>query len=61
MPNLTSKELEVIEEQLSVERTMMKKFKMYSEICSDPQLKQKCEQIAAMHQAHLTTLSDQLG
>ncbi len=61
MANLTSKELIAIEEQLSLEQTMVKKFKLYSEACTDPQLKQKCEQISAMHQAHFTKLLNQLN
>lgn len=61
MPNLTSKELMAIEEQLSLEQTMVKKFKLYSTACTDPQLKQKCEQISAMHQAHYNKLLNQLN
>ena len=40
MVNLTVKELSVLEKQLVLERNMVKKFKFYSTICSDPQLKQ---------------------
>jgi hypothetical protein len=61
MPNLTSKELMAIEEQLNLEQTVIKKFKLYSSACTDPQLKQKCEQISAMHQAHYNKLLNQLN
>ena len=61
MATLTSKELTAIDDQLSVEENMIKKFKMYSQTCSDPQLKTKCEQIASRHQNHYTRLLNQLG
>ena len=59
MVNLTVKELSVLEKQLVLERNMVKQFKFYSTICSDPQLKQKCEQVSAMHQAHFNQLLNQ--
>lgn len=61
MAKLTAKELYAIEEQLSLEQTMVNKFKLYSETCTDPQLKQKCEQISAMHEAHFSKLLNQLN
>lgn len=61
MPNLTSKELRAIDEQLSLEQTMVKKFKLYAEDCIDPQLKQKCEKISAAHQAHFMKLFNLLN
>lgn len=61
MANLTSKELSAIEDQLNHEQIMVKKFKMYSQACTDPQLKQKCEQISAAHQAHFNKLLSQLN
>lgn len=59
--NLTSKELSAIEDQLSSEATMVKKFRMYAQQCGDAQLKAKCEQIAARHQQHFDRLMSQLG
>ncbi len=61
MAELTSKELSAISDQLSKEETMIKKYKMYAQSMSDPQLKTKCEQIAAKHQNHYTRLLSQLG
>ncbi|HIZ54910.1 MAG TPA: spore coat protein [Firmicutes bacterium] len=61
MANLTTKELSAIDDQLSLEETMIKKYKMFSQSCTDPQLKTKCEQIAAKHQEHYTRLLNQLN
>lgn len=61
MPNLTSKELSAIEDQLSIEKTMVTKYQQYAMSCSDQQLKTKCEQIASKHQSHYTRLLNQLG
>ncbi len=58
---LTSKELGSIEDQLNQEELLVRKFKHYAQCCSDPQLKQKCEQVAAMHQDHFTRLLNQLN
>lgn len=60
MANLTAKELSAITDQLKVEQTMINKFKAYAETMKDPQLKTKCEQIAARHQNHYTRLLSQL-
>ena len=61
MSTITTKELTAIEDQLGMEENMVKKFKMYAQTCTDPQLKTKCEQIAAKHQSHYTRLLNQLG
>lgn len=61
MANLTTKELQAIDEQLSQEQILIKKYKMYAQSSSDPQLKTKCEQIAAQHQNHYTKLLNQLN
>ncbi len=59
--NLTTKELAAIEEQMYHEQLLVKKYKMYSENCKDPQLKQKCEQVAAQHQDHFIRLLNKLS
>lgn len=56
MPNLTSKELTAIEEQLSEEQLLIKKYKLYAQACMDPQMKAKCEEIAGKHQNHYARL-----
>ena len=39
MPNLTAKELSSLEDQLSAEQLLVKKYKSYAVLSSDPQLK----------------------
>lgn len=56
MANLTSKELSLIEDQLGGEQLLIKKFQAYATQCTDPQLKTKCEQVAAKHQDHFNRL-----
>ncbi len=61
MANLTSKELSLIEDLLSMEQNLIKKYSMYSQICTDPQLKTKYEQVAQKHQAHYSSLIGNLN
>ncbi|HIY09002.1 MAG TPA: ferritin-like domain-containing protein [Firmicutes bacterium] len=61
MPDLTSKELTALEDQLTMEQALIKKYKLYAQQCSDPQIRTKCEQIAAKHQNHYTRLLGQLN
>lgn len=61
MPNLTTKELSAIEDQLSLEQTAIKKYRLYASQCTDPQLKAKCEEIANQHQSHYDRLLSQLS
>jgi len=61
MPSgLTSKELTCIEEQLGAEEVLVKKYKTFSSFLTDPQLKNKCVQIAERHQKHFNTLMSYL-
>jgi rubrerythrin len=61
MSNLTTRELTAIEDQLSVEQTLIKKYQMYAQQCTDPQIRTKCQQIAAKHQNHYNRLINHLG
>ncbi|MBC8545938.1 spore coat protein [Clostridiaceae bacterium NSJ-31] len=61
MASITSKELSAIEDQLSAEQTLIKKYKMYAQSATDPQLKSKCEQVAAKHQDHFNKLMGHLS
>ena len=61
MANLTTKELGSIQDQLVREQVVVKKYKMYASQCCDPQLRNKCEQVAARHQNHYNTLLNQLS
>lgn len=61
MSNLTAKELTAIEDQLSSEQNLVKKYKMYAQSVTDPQIKAVCEQIAAKHQNHYARLLNHLN
>lgn len=53
---LTEKELSAIEDQLSGEKLLISKCKAYSQMCTDSEIKQKCDSIAKQHQAHYDKL-----
>ena len=61
MPNLTTKELTGIEDQLSSEKNLVLKFSMYASSTQDPELKSKLNQISDKHQQHFDTLYSLLG
>ena len=61
MANLTSKELSALEDQLSVEQHLVKKYKLYAQQCTDPQIRTKCEEIASKHQSHFSRLLSHLN
>ena len=56
MPNLTEKELDAIEKQLTAEDLLIKKYKSLAVLSQEPQLKTQYEQIAGQHQPHLERL-----
>lgn len=56
MANLTTEELKAIEDQLSAEQLLVKKYKSYAVLSIDPQIKTQCEQIAGRHQSHFDRL-----
>ncbi len=56
MPNLTSKELSALEDQLAGEEILVKKYRSFAEQCTDNALKTKCTSIADTHQKHFNTL-----
>lgn len=60
MANLTAKELAALEDQLNYEQMLVKKFKAYSQVATDPQIKNSCEQIANQHKQHFDTLMGHL-
>lgn len=60
MANLTSKELSALEDQLNCEQMLIKKFKLYSQNATDPQIKVKCEKMAQRHKQHFDTLMGHL-
>lgn len=60
MANLTAKELSAIEDQLNQEQILIKKFKAYAQVATDPQIKYSCEQMANQHKQHFDTLMGHL-
>lgn len=61
MANLTSKELSAIEDQLNCEQMLIKKFKAYAAVATDPQIKASCENMAMRHKQHFDTLMGHLN
>ncbi len=61
MPNLTSKELSALEDQLKAEQLLVKKYQTVAQLTSDPQIRTKCDQIAQKHQEHFNRLMTHLN
>lgn len=53
---LSVRELSFLEEQLMMEKVQVKKYTAYARVTRDPQIKVKCEQLAAKHQSHYERL-----
>lgn len=53
---LTAKELENIGMQLNREQVLVRKYRTFSSICSDTELKRKLGEIADRHQEHFNVL-----
>ena len=60
MANLSEKELSSLNDLLSEEELLVKKFKMLAEQATDPEIKNKLEDISNRHQGHFNTLYSQL-
>lgn len=56
MANLTSKELTALEDQLSYEQTLVKKYRSLADECCDTKLKMDFQRFADKHQQHFNTL-----
>ena len=56
MVNLTSKELTAIEDQLSHEQTLVKKYQAMACLCSDTAIANELNGYARRHQQHFDTL-----
>ncbi len=61
MPNLTSKELTAIEEQLNAEKVLVAKYKQFANETSDVTLANSLNQIANKHQQHYDSLFQYLN
>ena len=60
VPNLTQRELMLLEDQLSVEEQHIKQFQNYAEEASDAEIKNLCTKLAKEHQDHFGRLLKQL-
>jgi len=60
MNDLSEKELSALDDLLSEEELMVKKFKMLSEHTQDAQIKAKFTDISNKHQEHFQSLYSQL-
>lgn len=56
MANLSTKELTALEDQLSQESLLVKKYQTTAQSCTDPALKTKFDAVAAKHQDHFNRL-----
>ena len=43
------------------EQNLVKKYKLYAQQCTDPQIRTKCEEIASKHQSHFSRLLSHLN
>ncbi len=57
---LTSKNFTILEDQLTHEALSNKKLSLYSNYCTDSNLKNLCQQAAQMHKRHFDTLFNYL-
>ena len=60
MSNLSEKELSAINELLSEEELLVKKFQMFAQQTKDPAMKREFEAISNKHQGHFNMLYEQL-
>lgn len=56
MINVSLKEFYAIEDQLEAEKILIEKYRDYAESCSDTALRDKCLNIASVHEKHYNTL-----
>lgn len=61
MNQLSEKELSCLNESLSEEELLVKKYQMLAQHAQDTEVKQKLEQVAARHQSHFNELYSLLG
>lgn len=61
MSQISEKELSAINELLSEEELLVKKFQMLASHTQDPEIKSKFDEISRKHQGHFDLLYKQLG
>ncbi len=61
MTQLSEKELSMLNDSLSEEELLVKKFKMLAEQTEDQEIKEKFERVSKQHQGHFNELYSMLG
>ena len=61
MAQLSEKELSLLNESLSEEELLVKKYQMLAQHSQDPEIKQKFQQVSDRHQRHFNDLYSLLG
>jgi len=56
MANLTTKGLTALEEQISSEQILVKKYEAMASLCSDTKIQQDLNGFASKHRGHFNTL-----
>lgn len=61
IPQLDVPNLKVLEDQLNYESMMSKKLSQYAEYCTDPELKNVCQQGSQRHKQNFSALLNYLN
>lgn len=61
MEHISAKELSALQDLLTEEELLIKKFQMLAEHTQNPEIKQQFTEIAAKHQGHFNSLYAQLN
>ena len=56
MINLSLKEFYAISDQLDAEKILIDKYKSFAQNCTDDALRDKCLNVASVHEKHYNTL-----
>ena len=56
MANLTTKELTALEDQIGMEKMLIKKYQAMADLCTDMKLQECLTKISQKHQQHSDTL-----
>jgi rubrerythrin len=56
LANLTAKELTALEDQIGMEKTLVKKYQAMASLCNDANIQQRLTDFAQKHQTHCNTL-----
>lgn len=56
MVNVSLKEFYAITDQLQAEKILIEKYKCFADSCTDTKLRDKCLNIASVHEKHYNTL-----